>query len=1072
MSRLDSSSLDEIVRLLEPELRDERSRRNWIDTVFVGASSRPDIDLAGPSLEATRRIVLSLLDYGDIEPDKPALWAFCAALLPQVGVDRQARLEALREVIIADSADEAALSEELPPAQSHVFLSYARSNRAFVDALSVDLLAQDIQTWIDRSALKPGTRNWETALREAIRNAYAVLLIASPEARQSNYVLAELAIAEMYNCPVIPVWAAGDHWIDTVPMEFVKTQYFDLRPASYSGNLPELVQRLHELQTQDTAAEPDKTSPFQNINPYKGLRPFTASDTRFFFGREKLIDELATSLQTVRFLAVIGASGSGKSSVVMAGVLPRLRDLPATQGWVYLDPLVPGNRPVESLANLLADPLAVSAHTVREDLNNPDGRGLLLLVERIARHQNSERVVLIIDQFEEVFTLTESEDERRQWIDLLVNATTDPRSVLTVILTMRADFYDRPMQYPALAKLVESQSRSVLPMDAGDLRAAIEKPAALVGLGFEDGLVGDVLFEVRGQAGSLPLLQFTLDQLYRLCVEQRGEQRLTIAAYREIGGVLGALAQHAEATYNTLPDDAHRQMARALFLRLIEPGVSDKETTRRRARRAEFMLAEDSQTAILIATESAFTDARLLVTDGEGEAATVEVSHEALIREWGRLRTWLAEGREDVLLQNAIEQDASDWQREGKRPDDLYRGARLLDAQAWAKRSFPSADEQAFLDASAAEEIRREAAAQAVARRVENFRRASILLAVFVFLALGATVIVGLSANNAVHESEQAGTNVAIASTDRASADTFRQQVEYDATVFAVNQARAQVMLGRFGIVPDETETLASEAILARATSEANPTPHPVETQRVAGTVMVRVPPGCFLMGSVIDSAAPVHQVCFETPYWIDRLEVSRAQYNLCVAAGTCSEAAVNVYSSADDQPVNNISWTQALAYCRWRGARLPTEPEWEYAARGPSSLVYPWGDQFEPDYLVYIGNSQFRTAPVGSRPPASASWVGALDMSGNVWEWVSTAFASPDFRTIFAYPYDPADGREDLTNTNVSHVTRGGSFNDDQVNTRGAHRGWQLPGEASESYQLIGVRCAASETEAPGAEG
>jgi formylglycine-generating enzyme required for sulfatase activity len=339
-------------------------------------------------------------------------------------------------------------------------------------------------------------------------------------------------------------------------------------------------------------------------------------------------------------------------------------------------------------------------------------------------------------------------------------------------------------------------------------------------------------------------------------------------------------------------------------------------------------------------------------------------------------------------------------------------------------------------------------------------------------MALGAAVVAGLSANDAARQSAQAGTNVAVASTDRANADTFRQQVEYNATVFAVSQARAQVMLGRFGMVPADAETLAPAAILSRATAEANPTPYPVEVRRAAGTEMVEVPSGCFLMGSIIDSAAPVHQICFQDPYWIDRMEVSRAQYSVCVAAGTCGEAAANVYSTANDQPINNVSWEQALAYCRWRGARLPTEPEWEYAARGSASLIYPWGDQFVPEYLVYIGNSRFNPAPDGTRPPESSSWVGALDMSGNVWEWVSTAFASSDFTKTFAYPYDAADGREDLTNHEVSHVTRGGSFNDEQSNTRSAHRAWILPRDANEAYQLVGIRCAASEAKQPQAAG
>lgn len=414
---------------------------------------------------------------------------------------------------------------------------------------------------------------------------------------------------------------------------------------------------------------------------------------------------------------------------------------------------------------------------------------------------------------------------------------------------------------------------------------------------------------------------------------------------------------------------------------------------------------------------------------------------------------------------------ALEWNRENRKPSLLLIGDEIDEAEAWLKSAraasklpAPSALHVAYITSSRAEETKRAALAAAQQRRTRNLLRASMILGIMVVVAVIATMIAASSASLATQESERAGTNVAIASTEKAESDAFRQQVEFDATLFALDQANAQVMLRRFGIVPTDAETLAPEQIIARATAAADPTANPTVEQRVAGTDMVQVPAGCFLMGSVIDSAAPVTKMCFDAPYWIDRLEVTRGQYEVCVAAGVCAEAVENVYSTLSDQPVNNVLWTDALDYCAWRGARLPTEPEWEYAARGPASLIYPWGDTFNPDYLVYIGNSNFSTAPVGERPPESASWVGALDMSGNVWEWVSTAYALDDFSSRFDYPYDASDGREDLTRTDVIRVTRGGSFNDDQNNPRGAHRGWLHPTERDEGHQLIGFRCAASE--------
>ena len=701
MARLDRSTLDEIISILEPELRDEAARRAYFDLVFAGMSARPDLDLSGASHQATMRMVMTLHQFGTIASNTPALWALCEAIMPRIGTDRQARLEALREAIFEGPEASAAVAQPSePPARDHVFVSYSRQDRAFVEQLTADLQAAGINVWIDRSGLKPGTRNWENALRAAIRDAFALLLVASPLSRQSNFVQAERDIAAMYGLPLLPVWAVGEHWIESAPMTLSRAQYVDMREPTYATNLPALIEHLRALGAASDEMQAED-APVELRNPYKGLRAFKEADSEFFFGREALVEELLALLDSQRFLTLVGGSGSGKSSVIMAGVLPRLRE---REHWHILPVTVPGIHPLETLALLFSDAFNMAISDIRKDLDNSDGRGLHLLADRLARREQAERLVLYVDQFEETFTLTTSEDERRQFIDLLVKAVNEPRGTLTVIVTLRADFYDRPLNYPELGKLVDAHSKSILQMTVDDLRSAIEQPAARVGLGFEDGLVGDLLFEVRDQAGALPLLQFTLDLLYRQCVERDGGRLLSRTAYRALGGVRGALAQHAEATYAALPTEQHRLLTRVLFLRLVETGATEQETARRRARRADLTLADSAQTVVLSETTATFVDARLLVTDGAGEDMTVEVSHEALIREWQRLSNWLIEGREDIRLQNAVAQDTADWVRVGKRSDDLYRGARLLEAREWARRGAPSADEQAFIDAGVAYE--------------------------------------------------------------------------------------------------------------------------------------------------------------------------------------------------------------------------------------------------------------------------------------------------------------------------------------------------------------------------------
>ncbi|HZU03808.1 MAG TPA: hypothetical protein VFA10_29355, partial [Ktedonobacteraceae bacterium] len=393
-----------------------------------------------------------------------------------------------------------------------------------------------------------------------------------------------------------------------------------------------------------------------------------------------------------------------------------------SETWVYLEPMVPGVHPLESLVLTLAPHLPDrSLKTLREDLEDDSARGLHLLATHLVK-EHSKRAVLLLDQFEELFTLTKSEDERQRFIDLLLTAMTEPRGPIVVLLTLRADFYERLMTYPELGRLIQQSQTLVWPMEIDDLRAVIRGPAALpdVQLAFEGNLVGDLLFEVQGQIGALPLLQFTLEQLF----ERRKEHLLTLQAYRQIGGVKGALAKRAEDTYLALPSEEHRQLARSLFLRLVDPGSTEQDTTRRRAALAEFSLATSRETEVAHQVAAAFLEARLLTTDERAGMPTIEVSHEALIREWTRLSDWLRQSRGDIRLQQTISADAAEWMHHGKPVDRLYRGSQLSEAQAWAERNVPSKDELAFFQAAAAERERQEAVEQSrLARELTLERR-------------------------------------------------------------------------------------------------------------------------------------------------------------------------------------------------------------------------------------------------------------------------------------------------------------------------------------------------------------
>jgi tRNA A-37 threonylcarbamoyl transferase component Bud32 len=609
-------------------------------------------------------------------------------------------------------------SSGTPPVISRrIFLWAAPEDGAFAVRLTSDLQQRGIAVWHDDQEITQNVLEQENVVRQAIRAVDALLLVVAPATPSSRSVRQHLRIASLYQRQLVFVWAAGEDIAAVLPEEWGRPAQVDLvdaRNGRYQQALGEIVSCLEAMPVEELALTEPTEELREPRNPYKGLRAFTQHDAADFFGRDVLIAELVERLReagqpgvpTTRLLAVIGPSGSGKSSVVLAGLLPRLQQgtLPGSERWVYLEPMVPGTHPLETLVLTLAPRFPErSLKAIREDLQDESARGLHLLSTQLVKPPG-QHVVLLIDQLEELFTQTTAEAERGHFIDLLITAMTEPQGALVIILTLRADLYDRPMSYPALGRLIVQRQVLVWPMDIHDLRAVIKRPAALpdVQLSFEGNLVGDLLFEVQGQVGALPLLQFTLEQLF----ERRIGHTLTLQAYQEIGGVKGALAKHAEATFGSLPSGEHRRLAHALFLRLIDPGLTEQDTTRRRAPLAEISLPDAKQTSIVHEVADAFIAARLLTTNEIAGTTTVEVSHEALIREWPRLADWLREGREDIRLLQALSEDSVEWEQRGKPRDRLYRGSQLKDAKTWAARNIASESETTFLHASAARQRR------------------------------------------------------------------------------------------------------------------------------------------------------------------------------------------------------------------------------------------------------------------------------------------------------------------------------------------------------------------------------
>ena len=509
-------------------------------------------------------------------------------------------------------------------------------------------------------------------------------------------------------------------------------------------------------------------------NPYKGLRAFQQADAADFFGRTNMIERVLGRLQEPvvenNFLAVIGPSGSGKSSLVKAGVLPALRhgQIPGSENWFYAE-MVPGEVPMEELANALlsvsTSPLPGVADTLREHAD-----GLALGVKEALPSEDS-KLLLMIDQFEELFTQVELESDRQQFLDLILTAVNADDSPVIIIATLRADFYDRPLMYQGFGELIRARTELVLPLNDEELEETITGPAYRVGAVVEEGLVEVIIADVREQPGALPLLQYALTELF----ERREGALLTVAAYEDIGGTLGALAKRAEEVFRRF-DEAGQNMARQIFLRLVTLGEGQEDTRRRIFQGELLTLGERDVVEHVI---DRFGRYRLLTFDRDEatRSSTVEVAHEALIRRWERLREWLMESRQDVRLERELLHAAHEWEAAAKDKSYLMQGNRLLTFEEWSESTTLRLNELEleFLAESLAKRDELEAlerARQERERELERQKARNMRIAAGVF-AVAAVVAVILSLF-AFDQRNKADEQRAIAEVERERADEQR----------------------------------------------------------------------------------------------------------------------------------------------------------------------------------------------------------------------------------------------------------------------------------------------------------
>jgi len=440
--------------------------------------------------------------------------------------------------------------------------------------------------------------------------------------------------------------------------------------------------------------------------PYVGLAAFRENQQPYFFGRQQLVEAFMTKIVTDRLLAIIGSSGSGKSSIVLAGLIPALKQgaiaeqdgTPASDQWRYSERMVPGSDPLANLGRAivpkdtegnrgtaLAPQFAAVADGCRRESD---------YLVKLLNESGETPFVLIVDQFEELFTLCNDDEIRHAFINNLLALIESPGPQHRVVLTMRTDFESFVARLPNFQQYFEEAIIRVTPLNAAELRAVIERPAAMVGLKFEDGVVDALVQDVLGEPAALPLLQFTLLKLW----ERRDRNRITWDTYKELGGGRLALARSADKLYNNLiPEE--QVTARRILLRLVRPGDGLEITSNRVRRTVLYQTGEARDRVDRVLNRLIEADLLRLSPGEKPQDDQIEVAHEALVRNWPRLVGWLEDERGRIRERLRLTEAAEQWLKLDRDPGALLRGTLLEDA-----RRHPDLNEleETFVQASIA----------------------------------------------------------------------------------------------------------------------------------------------------------------------------------------------------------------------------------------------------------------------------------------------------------------------------------------------------------------------------------
>ncbi|MDH7486283.1 MAG: SUMF1/EgtB/PvdO family nonheme iron enzyme [Anaerolineae bacterium] len=868
-------------------------------------------------------------------------------------------------------------SEHGTAPEHDLFVSYVEADRAWVEGYLLDALEAAGLRVHSEQAFRLGVPRL-LEFERAVQQSQRTLLVLSPAYLAEGFgqftdLLAQSYGLETATWPVIPLIL---HPVQLPPRLAMLTAL----DASDPDTWPQVLERLlADLQ------RPPPPPPVRPPCPYPGMVPFGEADSDRFFGRDREIQELLQRLRLHPFITVIGPSGSGKSSLVFAGLIPALRRSTLFGPGVWsVKSMRPGESPLSTLQTVLGNTLnpgrspllAADCQIRRRTAGSGDPAGadcdVLNLQPSDQPPATGDMRLLIVDQFEELFTL--AGEEALPFQEALLRLMQVPNTFL--VLTVRADFYPDLMTSP-LWPQIQAHRLEVLPLDEEGLRQAIVRPAEDVGVFVETALVERLLADAAHEPGILPLMQETLvllwEKVERRFLPLRAYQALTLPrrAYGAppLTGLQVAMARRADAALAALTP-GQQAIARRIFLRLVQFGEGRADT--RRQQPAAALRAAGDVPDEFERTLEHLVRHRLLTLSGEATAderrtkderfssfvprpwsSLVDIAHEALITGWPTLQEWLSERREAEQTRRRLEAKAAEWLRLGRGTGGLLDEVELLEAERWL--ASPDAAD----------------------------------------LGTGETLPALVQASRA-----------AIAAAEREKEAARQRELALERKARRRLQGLALV-LGMLAFI--------AAAFLARLEILR-------QSARLAG--QLRPLPGL--------------NVAFE------RYEVTNARYARCVQAGRCIEPPpqLSTFHREDsaDRPVTGVDALQAAAFCRWIGRRLPTLAEWEVAAHQTAALPWPLSEASPYDFanLAPEGpvDQNLLPEPVGSRQPTPE---GIYDLVGNVEEWTSTPWGEAGPERSTTWNMTPADVPQDLTTVGGSYQATLSGF--DPVNAHSAFR-------------------------------